>query len=78
MPRYHFDTERGASRYHDQDGIELPSIAEARQQLMSLLRDLTYVDPPDDLNISVGVQVRCGDVVVLWGTCALAVSEDRP
>lgn len=73
MPKYYFDTERGASRYHDVDGIDLPSVEAARQELANLLRDLTFDDPSADLGIEVSAQVRCEHDVVLRGTCTLAV-----
>lgn len=75
MPLYHFDSECDDSRYHDPDGIELRSIDEAREQLAALLRDLTHQDVPDAVPRTVSARVRCGDRVVLHGSCSLSVTR---
>jgi hypothetical protein len=75
MPVYHFDSECGDTRYHDPDGIELGSIDEARQQLAALMRDLTHRDVPEVFHYTVSAQVRCGDRIVLQGSCSLSVTR---
>lgn len=75
MPRYHFDTECGDIRYHDQDGIELRSIDHAQQQLIGLLRDMTLHDDAATVSKIVTAQVRCEGNVVLQGSCAVTIGE---
>lgn len=76
MPRYHFDTECGEERYEDRDGVELESIDQAKQQLVGLLRDITfYHDDIRAMDRVVIAQVRCESSVVLQGSCHLTVSQ---
>lgn len=72
MPQYHFDTECGSLRYHDEDGIELEFIDQAQQQLMALLRDLTLQDP-ETSSTNVSARVRCNGSTVLQGCCSITV-----
>ena len=74
MPRYYFDTECGDLRYRDEDGIELESIDQAQQQLIALLRDLTFHDSEASSTI-VNAQVRCNGATVLHGCCSITVSR---
>lgn len=75
MPLYHFDSECGDTRYHDPDGIELESLDQAQQQLTALLRDLIHQDVSDDVHNTISAQVRCGDRIVLQGSCSLSVTR---
>ena len=75
MPRYHFDTECGDLRYHDEDGIELESIDQAQQQLVGLLRDMTLYDDMGGAGKNVNAQVRYNGAVVLQGSCSLAINR---
>lgn len=77
MPRFHFDTECGGSRYDDPDGVDLPSLEDARQQLAALLRDLTFDSYPDSVNLTASATVRCDGAVVLQGTCTLAIGGEK-
>lgn len=73
MPRYHFDTECGGSRYEDPDGVHLESIEHAKEQLLELLRDLTlYQDTVE--NKTVSAEARCQGDIVLHGFCSLSIS----
>jgi hypothetical protein len=74
MPKYHFDTDCGDLRYHDEDGIELDSIDQAQQQLTALLRDLSFHDPEASVT-GVSAQVRCNGATVLQGSCSMTVSR---
>ena len=76
MPRYHFDTECGDLRYEDPDGLDLASIDHAREQLLGLLRDLTFHEDMAGAGKTITAQVRCRDDIVLHGYCSLAI--DRP
>ena len=75
MPLYHFDSECGDTRYHDPDGIELESIDQAQQQLAALLCDLTHQDVSGAFHMTISAQVRCGDRIVLQGSCSLSVTR---
>ena len=74
MPVYHFDTEKSGVHYEDADGIELESIEQAQEQLAALLRDLTYHDGPSSVGATVSAKVRCGNSVVLYGSCCLTIT----
>lgn len=76
MPRYHFDTECGGERYEDPDGLELESIDQAKQQLVDLLRDMTFYDDDSGaMDRIVIAEVRCRSDVVLQGSCHLTVGQ---
>lgn len=75
MPRYHFDTECGELRYHDSEGVDLGSIGAAQEQLLGLLRDMTFTDDGESSNKTVTAIVRCGDNVVLQGSMSLSVDR---
>ena len=74
MPRYHFDTQCGDLRCRDEDGIDLSSIQKAKEQLIALLRDLTYHDEADSYDVKISATVRCGASIVLHGSCCLTIS----
>lgn len=78
MPRYHFDTECGMSRYRDPDGVELDSIDQAQQQLLGLLRDLTFHTDTNGVTSSATVEVRCQGDIVLQGSCSLSIDRPSP
>ena len=65
MPRYYFDTEYAGSAYHDEDGIELPSLDAARQELERLVRDITDGRPEAARHTVLVATVRCDGEIVL-------------
>ena len=65
MPRYYFDTEYGGSAYRDVEGVDLPSLDVARQELERLVRDITDGQPAAARHTVLVATVRCDGEIVL-------------
>ncbi len=61
MPRFYFDVREGDNLKRDTDGLELPSIKEARDQASVALATMVKDAMPDGPHLDMAIEVRGED-----------------
>jgi hypothetical protein len=66
MPLYYFDVREGDNLNRDTDGLDLPSIKEAREQASMALSTMLHDALPDGLHMDISIEVRGADSRALF------------
>ncbi len=75
MPRFYFDVREADNLNRDTDGLELPSIKEARDQASMALSTMLKDAMPDGPHLDMAIEVRGDDSRALFKQRSLAAGK---